>query len=48
MKFSRRAAWIAFVIALLAILLAGFFKASVHDETRPNDGPASSASTQQR
>lgn len=48
MKFSRRAAWLAFVIALVLILLAGFFRASVHDETRPANTPAGAASTQPR
>jgi hypothetical protein len=45
MKQPRRLAWIVFVIALLLMIAVGFFRASMHDETRPAPGPASSDSS---
>jgi hypothetical protein len=44
MKWSRRIAWVAFVIALLVILAVGFYRASMHEEPRPVTTPPSSAS----
>jgi isopenicillin N synthase-like dioxygenase len=43
MKFSRRAALIVFIVALLAILAAGFFRATMHEDLRPEPAPAASA-----
>jgi len=48
MKFSRRLAWIAFVVALLLILIVGFIRATMHDETRPDTGPAPTSTVQSR
>jgi hypothetical protein len=42
MKWSRRTAWIVFVIALLAIISVGFYRAAIHEEPRPDTAPASS------
>jgi hypothetical protein len=47
MKFSRRVALIVFIVALLAILAAGFYRAVMHEEARPVTAPAGSASAQQ-
>ena len=43
---SRRIALIAFVTALLAILAAGFYRAAMHEEPRPEMTPSPSASAQ--
>jgi hypothetical protein len=43
MKFSRRAALIVFIVALLAILAVGFFRATMHEDLRPEPAPATSA-----
>lgn len=48
MNLSRRAALIAFFIALLLILVVGGYRAATHEEPRPDTGPAASASTQPR
>ncbi|MGN6229400.1 MAG: hypothetical protein ACTHNM_18380 [Dyella sp.] len=42
MKWSRRTAWIVFVIALLVIIGVGFYRAAIHEEPRPETAPASS------
>jgi len=48
MNLSRRAALIAFIVALLLILAVGGYRAATHEETRPDTGPAEAASTQPR
>ncbi|HET6433876.1 hypothetical protein [Dyella sp.] len=40
---SRRVALLAFIVALLAILAAGFYMAATDQETRPATAPADSA-----
>ena len=47
MNFSRRLALIVLIVAMLVILAVGFIRATVHDEDRPDMGPATSASAQQ-
>jgi hypothetical protein len=47
MKFSRRIALIAFVVALLVMLGIGCYRAVMHEEARPATAPAGSASAQQ-
>ncbi len=42
---SRRIALLAFMAALVAILVVGFYRAAVHEEPRPVTAPASSASS---
>lgn len=42
MKWSRRTAWIVFVIALLVIIGVGFYRAAIHEEPRLETAPASS------
>lgn len=44
MKHTRRLAWVTLIVALLVILGMGFFRASMHEEPRPDEGPAASAS----
>lgn len=41
---SRRIALIAFIIALVAMLAVGFYLAATHQEARPDNAPAASAS----
>jgi hypothetical protein len=43
MKFSRRAALIVFIVALLLILAVGSFRAAMHDDVRPEPASATSA-----
>ena len=43
MKWSRRTAWIVFVIALAVINGVGFYRAVMHEEPRPETAPASSS-----
>jgi hypothetical protein len=45
MKHSRRIALIAFLIALLIILAVGFYRASMHEEARPEASPTSASSS---
>jgi hypothetical protein len=46
MNLSRRIALIAFIIALLIVLLVGFYRAARHEEARPDSAPAASTSSQ--
>ncbi|HEX7815031.1 hypothetical protein [Dyella sp.] len=41
----RRAAVIAFIVAMLLILMIGGYRAAMHEEARPDTRPAGSAST---
>lgn len=44
MKYSRRIALIAFIAALLVIFAIGFYRASMHQEARPTQEPATASS----
>jgi len=39
MKFSRRAAFVTLLLALVVVLALGFYRAAVHKEPRPDSGP---------
>lgn len=39
---SRRIALTAFILALVAIIATGFYRAATHQETRPATGPSAS------